>query len=179
MTEPVAAISTEEYMAVGALVLALVGIVIGPLLGRVRRHRIQLNELHDRLARAERVGELVCTSVNRGLVGVDNTLDASSALIHRLLVGRQGEIDPLEAIQALRTRRIAVERAVNEVRLLTGSAAEKRSALQQLAYRIGDERTVRSLTEIAGVDGFDGVSRELLLKAQQELTSRLIRHGDR
>jgi hypothetical protein len=169
-----AGIGLGEYAAVGGLVIGLLGLVLGPIARRVRRNRTELEELRVRLERAERIGELVCVSVNRGLLGVDTTIDWASSLLHRLLVGRAGEISAEQAVAELRARRVAVERAVAEVRLLTGSRAERLSALQQLTHRIGDQHTVSSLTEIAAVQGFDGVSKKALLDCQKELTSRLI-----
>jgi hypothetical protein len=169
--------SLGEGAEVGALVLAMFVIALGPLLSRVRRHRRELDELKQRLDRAEGVGELVCTTVTRGLVGVDNTLDWSAGIVHRLMLRRDEEIEVDRAIGELRTLRVSVERAVAEVRLLAGDKAEQVSALQQLTYRLGDSDTVDIFGRAADLDGFAGVSKESLRKAERELRERLIHRG--
>jgi cell division protein FtsB len=171
-------ISLGEYIAVGSFLIALVVVVVGSVAKQTKRTRAELKKLRERVERAERVGELVCVSVNRGLLGVDTTIDWSSSLLHRLLVDRADEISAEQALAELRARRIAVERAVAEVRLLTGNRVERLSALQQLTHRIGNEHTASALTEIASVRGFDGVPRRALLDSQKELMSRLIAHSE-
>lgn len=169
--------SLGESAEVGALVLAMLAIVLGPLLRRVRRHRQELDELRARLTRAEGVGELVCTTVTRGLIGVDNTLDWSAGIVHRLMLRRDEEIEVDRAIGELRTLRVSVERAVAEVRLLAGDKAEQISALQQLTYRLGNSDTVDVFGRAASLDGFAGVSKDSLRTAERELRERLIRRG--
>jgi heme exporter protein D len=163
----------SEFAEVGGFVLALQVIVLGPLVARVWRHRKQLNEIQGKLARAERLGALVSTSVTRGLLGIDNTLDWSAGILHRLVLKRDGEVSGEKMIEQLRDQRFALERAVAEVRLLAGSGVEQESALQQLTYRLGDSRTVATFGEAADLDGFANVSRGSLRAAQRELVERL------
>lgn len=169
-------ITLGELAEVGGVVIAILAIVLGPLLVRVRRHRSELDELRARMVRAERVGELVCMSVTRGLLGIDNTLDWSAGILHRLLLRREAEVDVTRAVEEMRTLRVAVERAAAEVRLLAGTRTEQVSALQQLTYRLGDSGTVVTFREAANLEWSMGVSRESLHEAQRELTERLI-HG--
>jgi len=165
-------ITLGELAAVGAVVAAVCAVLIGPLLFRVRRHRSEIADLTERVKRSERVGELVCKSLTRGLIGIDNTLDWSSGILHRVLLGREEEVDATKVIEEMRTLRVAVERASSEVLLLAGTRTEQISALQQLTYRLGDHATVATLSEAASVDGFV-VSSTALQAAHHELARRL------
>lgn len=173
----VGGISLGELAEVGGVVVAILAIVLGPLMFRVRSHRAKLVELEARIARAERVGELVCTSVTRGLAGIDNTLDWSAGILHRLLLGRESEIDAADAIQEMRALRVTVERATTEVRLLAGARGEQVSALQQLTYRLGDSGTLITLSEVASLGGLPGLSRTSLQQAHHQLAQRLVPSG--
>jgi len=166
-----------EIAEIAGVVAAIVGVCLGPLLHRVRRHRVELAELEARITRAERVGELVCKAVTRGLVGVDNTLDWSAGLIHRILLHRDHEIDTTRAIEEMRAIRFAVERASAEVLLLAGTRREQVSALQQLTYRVGGAETLATLNEIAKLGGLEGSSEATLRAAHIALTERLINGG--
>lgn len=171
-------VTLGELAEIGGVVVGIFAVVLGPLLLRVRRHRVELDELRARIVRAERIGELVCGSVARGLLGIDNTLDCSAGILHRLWLGRGDEVDVTRAIEDMRTLRVAVERAVVEVRLLAGAKTEQVSALQQLTYRLGDSRTVGTFGEAAKLKSLGVVSCDSLKEAQRVLTERLINGSD-
>lgn len=173
----IAGISVGELAEIGGVVAAVCAVVLGPLLGHVRRHQKQIRQLEVRAVRVERVGGLACQSFIRGLVGIDNTLDWSCGIIHRMLLHREEEVDMMAAVEELRLLRLAVERSSAEVRLLAGAPAEQVSALQHLTFRLGDLDTAAALNEVANLEGIPGLSEATLRDAHTALTQRLMHPG--
>ena len=162
-----------ELAEIAGVVVAVVSLLGAPMAISLQRTRRRLRQLCVRVDGMEAVERMSRASLARGLVSIDNVLDWSAGILHRLERDTNDQIELPPTILELRTLRVAVERAWAEARLLSDDRSAQVSALQQLTHRLGDAETATLLRDAACLGSLSALDCPTLRSAARQLSQRL------
>jgi hypothetical protein len=133
----------------------------------------RVNHLADQQRLAIKREELISTAVAKGFEGTNKGLVFTAGIVDGLLRNDEDTVRDVEATMlALHSMTLDVERARAETLTFSGDTIKQRSAVQQLASRIGDADAASFLELRAEGGSLVGIDAMRLRDAAQRLRRR-------
>ena len=126
-----------------AALVAVIGILAGPLLAYLRTLSRRTESLSRELVAAREREAALAGTIARGFSSAANVDAFSMGLLERVLTDRLDEVDPRELLEAHRELLDGVRRAWAEASVLSDDGVARDSALRQLEARLGDAASAR------------------------------------